>query len=328
MIIKKIKNKLIRHLKLSQYLWSSRKNGIYCFNFHRIGNADNCQFDPCVYSCTQEALEEHLVFIKENFIIINEDEFISLVNNKKKPDKAYAYITFDDGYIDNYELAYPTLKSLAIPATFFVATGLIETNITPWWDEIAWHVKGLKSRALQLPSWDSAIKLDVNITQNNIREVLTRFKSSTANIDTQLAELRQLSGKKLNSTQNEFMTWEQLATMEKNGMTISAHSHSHRIFSSLTNEELIHELSYAKELLDTHLEKSVVSISYPVGGANTYNKNMFEEIELQGYKIAFSFIYGLNQNLYTNKYQLARISISEPFDKEHFMQLCLNAPTL
>ncbi len=318
----------MRHLGMTHKLWSYRKNGIYCFNFHRIGDAETCQYDPNVFSCSADDLEKHLDFIKSNFEIINQSQFIEIINNGQPSKKKLAYITFDDGYLDNYELAFPILIALKIPATFFVATGLIESKTMPWWDEIAWHIKHCQLDEIRLPSWNKSISLPANTKSQNIRKVLSQFKSASASIEEQLVGLRNVTGLAVEHYNNEFMTWQHLIEMESAGMTIGAHSHSHRIFSSLNAEELSHELSYAKKLLEEQLSNKVVSISYPVGNASTYNNEMFDEIERQGYQLAFTFRYFINQEVKHNKFQLARFSISEPFDSVQFMELCLNAPTL
>lgn len=318
----------MRHLGMTNLLWNNRKNGVYCFNFHRIGDAASCKYDPNVFSCSSKDLERHLHFIKNNFEIINQESFIDIINSGRDVDKKLAYITFDDGYLDNYDLAFPILSAMKIPATFFVATGLIESKVIPWWDEIAWHVKHCDLDKLRLTSWNKAIVLTQGARHNNIREVLSQVKTASTSIDEQLIELRKATKLTLDHYRSEFMTWDNLAEMEAAGMTIGAHSHSHRIFSSLNAEELSHELSYAKKLLEQQLTKKVLSISYPVGNATTYNNKMFDEIEHQGYQLAFTFRYFVNQKLSLHKFQLGRFSISEPFDKVKFMELCLNAPSL
>ncbi|SEL70460.1 Polysaccharide deacetylase [Colwellia chukchiensis] len=328
MLVNKIKTRIMRHLGMTTTLWNHRQNGVYCFNFHRIGDATQCKYDPHVFSCTADDFKKHLAFIQNNFEIIDQTRFIELIVSNRVVDKKLAYITFDDGYLDNYELAFPILTARNIPATFFVATALIESQVIPWWDEIAWHIKHCDLAELQLSFWSEPINLSKATSNRNIQQVLSKIKAEPAHIDAQLKELRQLTGLELNDYRSEFMTWSQLREMESAGMTIGAHSHSHRIFSSLNAEDLSHELSHAKQLLEAQLSQKVQSISYPVGNASTYNKDMFDEIARQGYQLAFTFRYFINQELNTNKFQLGRFSISEPFEPVRFMELCLNAPTL
>lgn len=52
----------------------------------------------------------------------------STLNTKK-----WVCITFDDGYRDNYTLAYPMLKRLNVPFTVYVTTGFIEKQMSMWW---------------------------------------------------------------------------------------------------------------------------------------------------------------------------------------------------
>jgi peptidoglycan/xylan/chitin deacetylase (PgdA/CDA1 family) len=45
-------------------------------------------------------------------------------------------LTFDDGFQNNYSVAYPVLQSLGLPATIFLVTGLIDSDDTVWFCRI------------------------------------------------------------------------------------------------------------------------------------------------------------------------------------------------
>lgn len=59
-------------------------------------------------------------------------------------------LTFDDGYRDNYTMAYPLLKRLQVPFTVYVTTGFIDNRIPMWWypgEQLGMSVNELKELA-------------------------------------------------------------------------------------------------------------------------------------------------------------------------------------
>lgn len=80
------------------------------------------------YSTPIHIFEKQIAFINERFDVIRLSKIQDVLkesNNKK----ARVVITFDDGYKDFYENAYPILKELSVPCTLFVPTAFIgKTN--------------------------------------------------------------------------------------------------------------------------------------------------------------------------------------------------------
>jgi peptidoglycan/xylan/chitin deacetylase (PgdA/CDA1 family) len=72
-------------------------------------------------------------FFKANYDVLSLDDFVGRLNSGTSLAGALT-ITFDDGYLDNYEVAAPILYRLGLPSTFFVVTQFLGTSIVPWWD--------------------------------------------------------------------------------------------------------------------------------------------------------------------------------------------------
>jgi peptidoglycan/xylan/chitin deacetylase (PgdA/CDA1 family) len=97
-------------------------------------------------------------------------------------------ITFDDGYLDNVEVAAPILRRLQLPATFFITTGFIGSQTVPWWDRDLPRQPGWMG-------WDQVRKLrDLGFEIGNHTD--THLDMGTADPDTVRGELER-SKKKL-----------------------------------------------------------------------------------------------------------------------------------
>ncbi len=89
--------------------------------YHRVGGRD-------VWTKPNEEFRSELAYLKRNYECISFRELCERIRADKPMRKRSVVITFDDGYRDNFTEAVPALKDAGITATFFVATGFIETK--------------------------------------------------------------------------------------------------------------------------------------------------------------------------------------------------------
>ncbi|CAN2042476.1 putative Polysaccharide deacetylase family protein [Candidatus Magnetomoraceae bacterium gMMP-15] len=79
------------------------------------------------------------------------------------------------------------------------------------------------------------------------------------------------------------VTWKQLKEMQAAGMEIGSHTVSHPVPSSLTDSQMMYELSESKKILELGLSSNIQSFSLPTGFYNPKIKNL-------AYKAGYSFV--------------------------------------
>ena len=222
-------------------------------------------------------------------------------------------ITFDDGYYDNYSVAFPVLKKHKVPGIFFLATELVGSPIIPWWDEIAYLLRNSCGNSYQLPSSSNLYHLDEKNIDDTIRRIIFEAKRLKNIAITQVVEhIRKSFPDAYNSLGNGkeslFMDWSDAIDMANNGMEIGSHTNSHQILSQLSDAEQKQEIATSKQIIEERLSREVVSIAYPVGRYHCFNEVTCNESELAGYKIAFNNEPGNNRKI-SNKYSINRICV-------------------
>ena len=323
----RVLNRLVSRLHLGTVLWPFRKNGLYCFNFHRIGDWGTSDFDPNVFSCSADSFRRYVDFFKKEFNVISLNDLEELIASGKPITDRLALITFDDGYQDNYSIALPILQDAGISATFFITTGLVGRDCLSWWDEFAWHVRRRVGGTIELEAWRESYKITGADIRQDVRNVLNLVKSTPVLVELQIEELRGKYGHVDRSAieQCALMNWEQVRTLAAAGMSIGAHSHSHEQFSNLTALQLQSELETSKRILEDKLGIEIRSLSYPVGGASSFDATMFDMISDCGYALAFSFITVINGDLSANSLQLGRLPIDGEFAAADLKDRCVVA---
>lgn len=110
--------------------------GVVVLMYHDFGYSK----DPKII--TPEVFEEHLAALAESdYDVISMDQFVAYTEGRLELDRKSVLLTFDDGYEDFYEIAYPTLMKYNFPATNFIIVNFTEThnpNVLPHltWDQL------------------------------------------------------------------------------------------------------------------------------------------------------------------------------------------------
>jgi len=114
-----------------------------------------------------------------------------------------------------------------------------------------------------------------------------------------------------------YLNWEQLGELSCNGISIQSHTMTHRPLEELSDEEVFHELSESKKILEEKLGQFVNYISLPHG---SFHKNLVNIAKAIGYSGIFSstFEYVKPGDI---KFTVGRIPIKNGHRIEEFKQI-------
>ena len=305
---KKLLSKIMYYSSILPLVRFFSSNKLLVYNFHRIyQNTIDSEFDDGVYGMSLLQFTENMKWLKKNTDILSVDDLFDNINKQKKFSNPSTLVTFDDGYVDNYTLAYPVLKKLGIPAIFFIPTNIITTRQMGWWDLIAYLIKKTKKTSIiyndkiySLDNLDNAIrlfqkKMKIETYDETNDLVLTLSKSC----DVPLPDIEVQS--------KELMTWDQICEVSVNGIDIGSHTDSHRVLSTISIDEQKEEMISSRLIIEGKINKTVRTIAYPVGNSAHFTIETMKIASECGYNGAFSFNTGINYESDFSPFDIKRI---------------------
>lgn len=191
----------------------------------------------------------------------------------KSDGKLKLAVTFDDGWSDNAESAYPIASQYHVPLVIFIVPEKTGTAL-PFWPERT-------AAALDhVPESNRARHTD--FIQSSIEELKAlRAKERESRIN-QMVGPGSVPGS--STTVDKTMTWEQIAELHAGGVTFGSHTSTHEILTMVPAAQAEQEIGCSREAIQQKLGGSCHLFSYPNGD---YSQPVRELVARAGYKFAF-----------------------------------------
>jgi peptidoglycan/xylan/chitin deacetylase (PgdA/CDA1 family) len=294
--------------------WMPARDSLLVLNYHRIGNPDDDLFDPGVFSATAGELDQQISYLKRHLSPVTLEEALAFAGGaiREKTRRCRVLLTFDDGYLDNYEIAFPILRSHGVQGVFFLATGLVGSCEVPWWDHAAYLLRTARKRRFSL-RYPAELVVDVarDGVAKSLSGILSMYKhpgnTDTARFLRELAEEAQADDPP--ASLRRFLDWEEAREMAAAGMAIGSHTHSHRILSQLGPQQQREELAQSRALLEERLGTAPDALAYPIGLTACFSDETQQLARETGYRAAFSFYGGVNLPGTTGRYDIKRTGV-------------------
>ncbi|MBA4029905.1 MAG: polysaccharide deacetylase [Planctomyces sp.] len=294
--------------------------GVLILNYHRIGDGSNSLLDRELWSASIEDFEYQVRRVSLDFDVIGPNDLTHAFNQRRG---RYVMLTFDDGYIDNYEFAYPILKAFNTTCVFFLTTGFIDQRSVPWWDEIAWMVRTSRGSGLAASEWiPEPIAFDEPDRQRAVKLLLKRYKilngSRTKAYVEYLADALGTGRAPTEIGDRLWMDWNQIREMQRDGMVFGGHTSTHPILANLSRAEQDVEIGTCQARLTEELGHPCRWFSFPVGGRGSFNNDTRELLAYHGFDWSFTYFGGYGQAAKLDPHAVPRTAVETHVTRDLF----------
>ena len=245
---------------------------------------------------SREMFERHLDVVGTHFRFVSLDEVGRHLASGEPFTERVAAVTFDDGYQDNYEHAFPILQRKGIPAAVFVVTDLIGK---PFWQihDKLYHLVAKAFAAWNDPRAEfSRLLAGLDLPAGHLLRSRVATSSAPEMVsallpDLSLANVRRVMMALEATVGNGFhdippsLTWPMIEEMHRAGIIIGSHTQSH---ISLPAESIARrggEREGSKRGREEHVGEPVQHFAYPGG---QFTPRDVETLDRAGYRFGYT----------------------------------------
>lgn len=272
-------------------LLQSKTLTVLCY--HRVGQPDDNEFHGFRpnFSASPEQFTLQMKFLRRFFSPVSLQDVLDWRDKGRPLPRRAVLVTFDDGYRDNGDVAWPIMRSFDIPGVVFVATDYMGTGKAFLWDFAAYcfeatqldrgvlpllgemHLSTLLERRIAVSAWVEASKRQ----PAGNRGLLINALAASLEVSPPPEAFAGL-----------YLDWAAIRHLENDGLEFGGHTHTHPILTQLSLPEAQGEIATSQRILSAELGHPARAFAYPNGSASDFSREREDDVQRAGFSIGFS----------------------------------------
>jgi peptidoglycan/xylan/chitin deacetylase (PgdA/CDA1 family) len=240
-------------------------------------------------------LEQQLDWIGRRYQFLTLDELGAHLESGEPFARPSAVVTFDDGYATVYRHAFPLLTRKGIPGGAFVVTDLVGRTQLQIYDKLYLSLLHVLPKVQYSPGRLVALLLrqgvHVTLVPPAAADVFSLMRWLYTGLDQEtlwrvvevlacLADVDDAAHSDLHA-----MTWEMAVALDRGGMTIGSHTHTHALLTLEQPQTVTQQLAVSADILRRKLGRPVRHFAYPDG---RFNPMVVASVQETGYRFGYT----------------------------------------
>jgi peptidoglycan/xylan/chitin deacetylase (PgdA/CDA1 family) len=277
--------------------------------YHRIDELTRRPWlDPGLISASPKDFDEQMAYLATYYQMVTVDDVLASLKSRNKKDlpPRAVLITFDDGYYDFEEQAWPILRRYKIPATLFVPTAYPDhPEQTFWWDDLYQALQNT-NRKENLDTAVGTFSLSNAISRDQAYQRLKNYMKTLKHAEAILRVRELCSELGVQPATNCIMSWDSLRKLSQEGLTLGAHTRTHPLLNRISLDEAREEVIGSFEDLKREIGFALTIFAYPSG---EINGDVVSMLERERFALAFTTKRGINNINHIDPLRIQRINV-------------------
>jgi peptidoglycan/xylan/chitin deacetylase (PgdA/CDA1 family) len=265
------------------------------------------------------SFEKQMRYVRKWYRIISLDELVDTLEEEGEFRFPSLVITIDDGFRDNYDLAFPVLRRSGVPSTVYLTSALIGTGEAPWIDEIGYALWSSRRNEFRLAGLfgDRVICISSERQKHEAWHAIYEnmlylpHEKKVELVEEVIDELRMGEVNSGTDKGRVMLDWAEAKKMSENGVSLGAHTLSHPTLSMMSFDNARFEIEESKRIIEDKCGCAVEHFAIPNGRDEDFSEELREWCKKGQFRSVVTTNFGAVKEG-SDPYALPRVSLNSP----------------